>query len=346
MKKFKKSLVVGKFCPLHNGHIFTIRTALEESEEVIILSYTSEDYENCSGINRKLWFDTIFEEELKSGQLKVFIWENGSDVLPSDDDPAYDHRLFCAQYLESENIRLDAIFGSEDYIKGFAEFMTQYQMSQVEGVIVDSERSKYKISGTALRNDHSLLKFFTDSCVQQSFVPTVLILGGESSGKTTLAKNLAGILDTEWVPEFGREFYDLVGGELEFSDMEMIATEQLTREYYAEMRTVQSGSGKPIIYDTSPLTTLFYSLHLFDNVSERLTGFARNRKYSHVFLCAPDFPFVQDGTRQDDAFRRFGHRFYVSFLNGEGIPYTLLHGSLYDRLGQALKVLKDKKIVL
>lgn len=61
------------------------------------------------------------------------------------------------------------------------------------------------------------------------------------------------------------------------------------------------------------------------------------RRYRHLFLCADDFPFVQDGTRRDERFRRRQNRWYEEELARRGWAYTRLSGSPAQRLGQMLR---------
>lgn len=61
--------------------------------------------------------------------------------------------------------------------------------------------------------------------------------------------------------------------------------------------------------------------------------------YNVVLVCAPDFPFVQDGARCDDAFRHRPHAWYLEQLAERGIAYTLLIGGHEERLQMALQAL-------
>lgn len=61
-----------------------------------------------------------------------------------------------------------------------------------------------------------------------------------------------------------------------------------------------------------------------------------DRHYHHLFLCADDFPFVQDGTRQDETFRRRQNQWYEQKLTRRGWPFTRLTGSLQQRIEQVL----------
>jgi len=162
-----------------------------------------------------------------------------------------------------------------------------------------------------------------------------VLLGGESTGKTTLAQALAKALNTQWVSEYGRELWDAKQGKLEFDDMLHIANTQIEREDH--FATEANGW---LICDTSPLTTLLYSHAMFDRAAPELIDLAC-RQYDRVLLCAPDFEFIQDGTRRDDAFRQYQHDWYERELTKRQIPFSVLEGSLEERLITGLSTLSQ-----
>ena len=56
------------------------------------------------------------------------------------------------------------------------------------------------------------------------------------------------------------------------------------------------------------------------------------RRYDLVVLCEPDFPFVQDGTRRDAAFRQRQTEWYVTQLAQRGIAPVRVRGSVDERV--------------
>lgn len=231
------------------------------------------------------------------------------------------------------------MFTSEDYGDGFAEALTCYflehgsRRTPVHHVCVDNSRTAVPISGTRLRGDPRVRRKFLAEPVRTSLVERVAVPGGESSGKTDLAQALAERLGTEWVPEYGRELWDARAGRLHLAGMIDIATVQIEREARAAVR-----AERWLICDTTPLTTAFYSMEMFETVDERLQDLA-SRAYRHILLCAPDFAFVQDGTRRDAKFRQRQHEWYVRELSGRGIGFAVLAGSLESRVETAASVL-------
>src|SRR5439155_26487833 len=61
-------------------------------------------------------------------------------------------------------------------------------------------------------------------------VKRVVLIGSESTGKTTLARRLAEHYGVEWIPEFVREYTVAKNGALDFSDHGAIARGQMALE--------------------------------------------------------------------------------------------------------------------
>jgi NadR type nicotinamide-nucleotide adenylyltransferase len=189
------------------------------------------------------------------------------------------------------------------------------------------------VSGSAIRRNPHAWRDQIAPSIYADFVQRVCLLGGESSGKTTLARELAGRFDTSWVPEYGRQRWEEQDGRLLYDDLLQIARTQLSQE-----RELAERARRWLFCDTSPLTTLLYCRELFGRAEPELERLAGHR-YDHIFLCAPDFPFAQDGTRRDDAFRHRQHRWYLHELSARGLPFTLLEGDLERRIAVMEEVL-------
>ena len=344
--RFDSGLVVGKFCPLHRGHLHLIGHARARCRELLLLSYTVPEFPGCGPDRRERWLRAHCGDDpavsvlvLDQARLDALCAARGIAPRPVPHNDADDeaHRGFVAwTCYELLRRRVDAVFTSEEYGDGFAASMTRRARArfgsggEVRHVCVDRARAAVPVSGTALRAEPHRHWQHLSEAAADDLLETVLLLGGESSGKTELARALAGALRTAWVPEYGRQCWIERGGALVFDDMLRIARSQVTRE-----REARRQARRWLVCDTSPLTTLFYSRRMFGRAEAELETLA-GRAYSHVLLCAPDIPFVQDGTRQDAAFRAEQHAWYLEELRRRGVRHRLVGGGPQARLREAL----------
>ncbi|WP_402720887.1 AAA family ATPase [Janthinobacterium rivuli] len=341
MNLYKRGLVVGKFCPLHQGHELLINRAQDASEELLVVSYTKPEFPGCAPARRERWLRAQFPQAqivvLDDVRLAALCAARGvpARALPHNDDDGELHRHFmgwlCWTVLE---LPVDAVFTSEDYGPGFAQVLQQhYARGTVAHVSVDQARTVVPVSGTVARQDPHAHGAFLSPIVRADFVMRVCVLGGESSGKTTLAAALAVHFETDWVAEYGRELWESQDGILVYDDLLKIGREQLRREAQALL-----AARRWLFCDTSPMTTYFYCVEMFGKAEQELARLAEHG-YDLVLLCAPDFPFIQDGTRRDEDFRARQHAWYQDELARRGIAFVDVSGSVDDRVGQVARLL-------
>jgi HTH-type transcriptional repressor of NAD biosynthesis genes len=331
-------LVVGKFSPLHKGHEALIEFASARCGRLVILSYSKPEFPDCPAERRAAWLEALYPDAIRlvldDGMLAEWAKKAGEPprTLPDNDAPAAAHRRFVGWVCRAMlGLSVDRVFTSESYGAGFAAALGREQKRAVEHFAFDPMRSIVAISGTRLRDDPTSRRAYLSEPVRRSLVRRVAVIGGESTGKTTLAAALAAKLGTCWVPEYGRELWQRRDGKLCFDDMLAIGCEQVAREE----RSVSDADGW-LICDTTPMVTAFYSDALFGRVDPELVELSK-RRYDHVFLCAADFPFVQDGTRRDAAFRESQTAWYLQKVESEDVPHSILEGSVMVRADQALE---------
>jgi len=162
-------------------------------------------------------------------------------------------------------------------------------------------------------------------------VSRLVLLGAESSGKTTLATALAAALGTVWVPEYGRLLHEQKNGELAYEDLLHIGQHQLVLEDEA---TPQARGW--LVCDTNAATTALYSYYYFHRCDPALQQLAHAccTRYARTFVCQPTVPFEVDGWRGPEMLRQFQHGAILMQLDLLGIPYTLLDGSVAERVAQ------------
>ena len=323
---FQRGLIVGKFCPLHRGHEHAIRAMLDACEQGFILSYTHPEFPGCEPEKRRRWLTQLFP------QAHILVLE-ASEAPPNDADDLTQRRFVAQICRERLHTTVDAVFTSEDYGEGFAQELARQFGHPVQHVSVDPPRRTHSISGTQLRSDIHEHRDHLSPIVYADFVQRICLLGGESSGKSTLAAALAAHFETNHVTEYGRELWEAQNGRLDFADMLHIAQTQIAREESAAQT-----SNRYLFCDTSPLTTLFYSQHLFGKADPALEALALHDYTLHI-LCAPDFPFHQDGTRQDAALRSEQDAWYRLQLSRRGLPWMETHGGLEERVASIAQAL-------
>lgn len=339
-KRFKTGFIVGKFAPLHRGHCHLIDSAWRQCEQLWILSYSQPELLNCEPARRLRWLSELVPRAqiivLDTKSIPQPLQALGWTQLPDNGAAPDVHRQLCADAcLALFGGVADAVFSSESYGEALAKTMSEHfthtlnRPHRVTHFSVDYARTKLPISATQIRSDLHANRNWLPPQVYADFVQRACFLGAESTGKSTLCNLTAQRLDTCYVPEYGRTLWETQNGKLSFTDMLKIAATQIQME-----ADLAAEANKWLICDTSPLTTTFYSDVMFQRIDPQLAKLA-HREYHHIFLCASDFPLVQDGTRQNEAFRQQQHEWYLRELSERKVDYTLLTGSLDSKLNTA-----------
>lgn len=338
MKRFVRGLIVGKFSPLHEGHEQLINNALVECEKLLVLSYSRPEFDGYEAHKRQLWLQTRFPQVQVVVMAPQDALEWGIGEMPDNEDDGDIHRHFVASLCLSKlNFIPQAVFTAEDYGDGFARVLSERFGEKVCHMYSERETGPSAVSGTLLRSDIHHYRHLIAPSVYADFAHRICLLGGESTGKSTLSVALAAALNTIHIAEYGREHRELKKGELLFDDMLVIAQTQVMRE-------INARPNRYLVCDTSPLTTLFYSLEIFNKAEMKLEHLAQ-RQYDTVVLCANDFEFVQDGTRQGQQFSNRQQEWYLKELKRRNIPYLLVTGSIELRVQQILKHLGQAAVL-
>ncbi|MDC8002748.1 ATP-binding protein [Aureisphaera galaxeae] len=171
----------------------------------------------------------------------------------------------------------------------------------------------------------------------------IVLFGPESSGKTTLAKALAEKYETEWVPEFMRgylqEKWDLHGEHITKEDLIPIAQGQIRTENEKAL-----SANSYLFCDTNLREMKVYCEYYYDGFCpEAILEACKNEQYDHYFLTQIDIPWEKDDLRDrpDDRLTLF--RTFESELITNHLPYTLLEGTLEERIHAASQVLQTLK---
>jgi len=142
------------------------------------------------------------------------------------------------------------------------------------------------------------------------FCYRVVVTGAESTGTTSLAEDLATHYKTPCVPEYGREYWMEHGEDAPWSSSEF--TTIVNRHLAVESDLAQKAN-RVLICDTDPLATHLWHRSYCGAYPEPSLASHADRRYDLYLLTCPDFPFVQDGTRNEER-RQVMHTWFEECL--------------------------------
>ncbi|MBS3992123.1 MAG: ATP-binding protein [Bacteroidetes bacterium] len=169
----------------------------------------------------------------------------------------------------------------------------------------------------------------------------IVLFGPESTGKTTLSKLLADHYNTEWVPEYAREYlqnkWDLEQKTCENHDLLPIAVGQIQLE-----NELAKKATKLLICDTDILETMVYSLTYYGGtVDPVLEKAALENTYDLYFLTSIDIPWEKDDLRDRPEQRQEMFNAFEKALIDYNRPYILLTGDTISRFKKVTKILDN-----
>ncbi|HEY5463602.1 MAG TPA: ATP-binding protein [Hanamia sp.] len=188
-------------------------------------------------------------------------------------------------------------------------------------------------------------------------IKKIVVIGPESTGKSTLCEKLASHYNTFWVPEYAREYLEKNGVEYNYDDLLTIAKGQIELE--EGIRQQQSGnsyqlsdSNSPFTTHHSPLTThhslLFIDTDLyvikvwaefvFNKCQNWILNRIAERKYDLYLLCDVDLPWVEDELREypDKKTREKLFLFYKDLMVNQPTPWCIISGNYEERFEKAI----------
>ncbi|MCP1159510.1 multifunctional transcriptional regulator/nicotinamide-nucleotide adenylyltransferase/ribosylnicotinamide kinase NadR [Bacillus infantis] len=336
MKKKTIGMYGGKFLPFpHLGHVYSMTAAAATADELHVIISHDSDYE------RKLFEGGCAEHV--SFTLRLRWWKQLTRELPH----VHVHEIYDEQtgsFSDWENgakkIRakigspIDFVFSSEpDYGPIFSRLYPE-----AEHILIDPERKRYPVSGTMFRKDGVLKHWdMVPKCVRPHFVKKVVIAGTESCGKSTLTANMAQIYNTSFVKEYGRTFYEELGGCEGITvpeDYPHIAYAHKLEEW-KQLKLAD----KILFVDTEAITTQFFSHAYLNKRQPVLDEMARLQEYDLWLLLEPDVDWVDDGTRSfgHQDLRWKNHLLLKSLLDEHHVCYKIINGSYRERLEKSIK---------
>lgn len=321
----KKAFVFGKFLPFHKGHEAMIQFALQRCDFLSVLVCCSDKEEILDSV-RKSWIEKTCKQQ-KNIEVRVLNYLESE--LPNTSASSKEVSQIWAQTLKKIFPEYSLVITSETYGDFVAEFMG------IEHIAFDIPRNMFPVSATAVKNDIFLNWKFLPEAVKPDFAIKIVILGTESTGKTTLAKFLSDYFKCSLVPEAGRALIENSNAFV-FEDLHKVAEEHAKR-----IDTAMVGKTPLIIMDTDIHITKSYARCVFEKKLAVTDVIYETNKADLYLYLSNDVPLVQDGTRLNETDRNVLDFFHRQVLDDHSIKIAEINGSWTERYDSAVLLIQE-----
>jgi len=175
----------------------------------------------------------------------------------------------------------------------------------------------------------------------------IVVIGPESTGKSTLCGYLANYYNTLWCPEFARAYLLENGTSYTANDLIKIAKGQLDAEQkHAEAlqsQIDQTGIIKPLIIDTDMYVMKVWSEYVFGTCPTFILDEINKQDFDLYLLCKPDIPWVKDELREypDEKPRQELFQIYKDILINQQTPWVEISGDFEARNQKAVAAIDE-----
>lgn len=312
-------IAVGKFNPPHLGHSHLIELAASQVDHLFVLL--------CDHPGQSL------PAERRHSWLVDASPSNVTVLITPDDLPAA-NAPWARRALEVLPTRPDVAFTSEEWGPEWAALMG------ADHVTIDLSRKTVPISATEIRADVGTHFRWLVPAAREELARRVVLIGAESTGKSTMAEALANELGTVWVPEHGRWYWE---GRKYLEDQSW-TSDELRRIAAAQRRLeddlARRSTNGIVIADTDALVTAVWHERYLGAPDSQLDDIASRLVPDLYLICCPDFEWVQDGTRESNSHRASMHESLTARAESSGAQVAYLGGRHEARLAKALAVVR------
>lgn len=176
----------------------------------------------------------------------------------------------------------------------------------------------------------------------------IVVLGPESTGKSTLCKQLAAHFKSSWVPEYARTYLQDTGNQYQYEDLwEMARGQKLGEENaiknYHKMHSATAATPYPIFIDTDLYVIKIWSEIAFNKCDNRILSRIVESRYDLYLLCDTDLPWTNDPLREypDLQMRKKIYAYYKDCMVNQHIPWVDIRGNYDERLAKAVQAVNN-----
>jgi len=318
-----KAFTFGKFYPFHTGHEAMIAFALSTCDFLSVLICSS-DKEQIPGAVRKRWIEESFKN-VPNSKLEVLVFDYEEALLPNTSESSSTVSEIWSVIFKEKFPDVSLLITSEPYGALVAGFMN------ISFLDYDVTKEIHAVSSTLIRSKPADYWSFLPDGVKQDLIVKVVLLGTESTGKTTLTKNLAAHYNCSYVLEAARELI-ADSRKFDFEELVLVANEHARR-----IASAAKGSSPLLIIDTDIHITKSYAKSMFDRPMELDDSIYAFNKADLYLYSDKDTPYVQDGTRLNEPERNALDLSHRKLLKEHTIEYRELCGNWEERFIQSVR---------
>ena len=298
-------VVLGAFCPLHQGHLDLIMRAKKENEGGCLVIVCG--YEGDKGSPLMPFEDRYkYAREFFDDDDLVSVYAINDDELGiAGKDNEWD--IWLGKFNEIYKMVVANECVHRVWYVGEPEYKAVLNLRNENVILVD--RTQNYISGTMIRNNP--LKYWNQIAhtYRRVFSHNILITGTASEGKTTLTQDLGKYFGAPYSHEWARNYIaEHCISDWEFNNVDFLAF--LQGQYNLNQSLISSKENKGIFFsDTDSLVTKMYAEYYAKDPTCSLTEedcklvslaadeYTKQSRWQKIFLLSPHGVFVDDTVR-------------------------------------------------
>jgi HTH-type transcriptional repressor of NAD biosynthesis genes len=319
-----KAFVFGKFMPFHKGHEAMIHFALLKCDFLTVLICCS-DQETLPDYVREEWLRTIFPKITK---MEIIVLNYKENEFPNTSVSSSEVSKIWSKKFKELFPDYSLLITSEPYGDLVAEYM------DISHIPFDIERKKFPVSASQIREDLKTNWSFLPDDVKKYYIKKVVILGSESTGKTTLTTGLSNHFKASFVLEAAR---DIIKNSNYFTleDLHAVAVEHAER-----IEKEMTGNNSLLIIDTDVHITQSYAHRVFKTCLQLEEKIYQLNKADLYLYLNNDVTFIQDGTRLNETERDLLDSAHRELLNRYNISYYEINGNWQNRFEKSVLLIE------